>query len=272
VTAAGEAPAANLGRVLRLALLAWGLGHLAIGRGSAAFLWLISEIVAAAAVAYLFIGLAGTTWYLVPFVAGVLFLLAWAVQAAQAYRMAVHRLVAEGQPAPRAAAAAMAWLTIPLLVWGTGFWLVSGSGTGPAAALDRFESSWSALAMGGTLDPDLRADSRLTAAGRSALDALNRLCAQGSLTSDCSASPRNLVRDVRVSLASDGADTAIATVTVVSFESRPSQFLGLSVGTELVPVPRQTLLTLRLRADPVSFPGDLGLGARRWQIVDGATP
>lgn len=272
MTAAPEAPTANPGRVLRLALLAWGLGHLALGRRSAALVWLISEIVAAAAVAYLSIGLAGTTWYLIPFVAGVLFLVAWAVEAALAYQTAVHGLATDGQPAPRAAAAALAWLTIPLLVWGTGFWLVSGSATGPAAALDRFESSWPAIATGGTLDPDLRAGSRLIVAGRSALDALTRLCAEGSLTSDCSTSPRNLVRNVRVSLAADGADAAIATVTVVSFESRPSQFLGLISGTELVPVPRQTLLTLRLRADPVAFPGDLQLGARRWQIVDGTTP
>jgi hypothetical protein len=272
VTATGEAPAANPERVIHLALLAWGLGYLALGRRSVGLAWLTSEIVAAALVAYLFIGLTDTTWYLIPFVAGVLFLVAWATQAALAYRAALRRLAVAGQSAPWAAAAAMAWLTVPLLVWGTGFWLASGSATSPAAALDRFESSWAALATGGTLDPDLQADSGLTTAARGALGALNRLCAQGSLTSDCSASPRNLVRNVRISLASGGADAATATVTVVSFERRPSQFLGLFAGTELVPVPRQTLLTLRLRAAPRAFPGDLQLGAQSWKIVDGTTP
>ena len=256
---------------MRLALLAWGLGDLALGRRSAGLVWLISEILAAAALAYLFIGLTDTTWYLIPFVAGVLFLVAWATQAALAYRTALRR-VAEGQRAPRAAAAAMAWLTVPLLMWGTGFWLAAGSATSPAAALDRFESSWPALATGGTLAPDLRADSRLAALARGALDALNRLCTEGSLTTDCSASPRNLVRNVRIGLTSDGADAATATVAVVSFEQRPAHFLGLVAGTELVPVPRETLLTLRLRADPVSFPGDLQFGARRWQIVGATTP
>ena len=256
---------------MRLALLAWGLGDLALGRRSAGLAWLISEILALAALAYLFIGLTDTTWYLIPFLAGVLFLVAWATQAGLAYRAALRR-VAEGQQAPRAAAAAMGWLTVPLLVWGTGFWLAAGGATSPAATLDRFESSWPTLATGGSLAPDLRADSRLAASARGALDALNRLCAQGSLTTDCSASPRNLVRNVRISVASDGADAATATVTVVSFEQRPARFLGLVAGTELVPVPRQTLLTLWLRADPVSFPGDLNLGARRWQIVDATTP
>lgn len=272
MTAAGEAPAASPGRVIRLSLLAWGLGYLALGRRSAGVIGLFSEIIAAAVVAYLFFGLTDTTWYLIPFVAGVLFLVAWATQAALAYRAALRRVALAGQSAPRAAAATMAWLTVPLLVWGTGFWLASGSATSPAAALDRFESSWPALATGGTLDLDLQADSRLTAAAGGALEALNRLCAQGSLTSDCSASPRNLVRNVRMSLASDGADAATATVTVVSFERRPSRFLGLFAGTELVPVPRQTLLTLRLRAAPMAFPGVMQLGARQWQIVGGTTP
>jgi hypothetical protein len=271
VTGANEARQADPGRVIRLALLVWGLGDFALGRRSIALVWLIAEVVAAALLAYLFIGLADTTWYLIPFVAGALFLVAWAIQAALAYLTALHRSAGGRQPAPRAAAAAMAWLTVPLLVWGGGFWLASGSASGPAATLDHFESSWPSLANGGSLDPELRADSRLTTAARGALQALNRLCAQGSLTSDCSVSPRNLLRNVRISLTSDGADAALASVSIVSFERRPSQFLGLFAGTELVPVPRQTLLVLRLRADPVAFPGDLRLGAQRWQIVDASS-
>ena len=265
-----QAPA-DPGRVIRLALVAWGLGDFALGRRSAALAWLILEIVAAALVAYLFIGLADTTWYLIPFVAGALFLVAWAVQAALAYRAAVRNIKQSGHAAPRAAAAWMAWLTIPLLLWGAGFWLASGSGTSPAAAVDRFESSWPGLASGGVLDPDLRADSRLTAAASDALQTLNRLCAQGSLTTDCSTGSRNLVRNVRISVTSDGADAAIATVSVVSFEQRPSRFLGIFTGTDLVPTPRRTLLTLRLRGSPVAFPGEVQLGARTWQIIDAVT-
>jgi len=51
VTAAAGARAANPGSVIRLALLAWGLGDLALARRSAAVAWLISEIAAAAVVA-----------------------------------------------------------------------------------------------------------------------------------------------------------------------------------------------------------------------------
>ena len=90
----------------------------------------------------------------------------------------------------------MAWLTIPLLAWGTGFWLVSGSASGPAAAVDQFESSWPSLAAGGRLDPQLGVDARVSATAATALSTLQRLCAGGTLSSGCSASTRDLVRDV----------------------------------------------------------------------------
>ena len=166
----------------------------------------------------------------------------------------------------------MAWLTIPVLVWGTGFWLASGSAAGPAAAVDRFERSWASLAAGGRLDPQLGVDARVSAAAVAALSALQRLCAGGTLSSGCSSSGRDLVRDVRIGLTTAGSDAATAAVTVVAFERRPSQFLGIFGGTDLVPVPRQTLLTLHLRAFPASLPGGLQLGAQRWRIVDAATP
>lgn len=257
------------GRVLSVALLAWGLGDLALGRRPAGIAWLISELLGLGVVAYLSIGLANTTWYLVPFLAGVLFLVGWATQASVAYRRALGQATPGGKPA-RAAAAAMAWLTVPLLVWGTGFWLTSGSAASPPAALDRFESSWPALAAGGTLDPELDASATLSAAARSALGVLQGLCSQGALSSDCSASARNLVRDVRIAVTATGPDAATATITVVSFERRPSRFLGIFAGTELVPVPRQTLLSLQLRAVPAPLPGGVRVGAQRWQIVDAA--
>jgi len=272
VRAVTKAASANPGNVLRLALLAWGLGDLALGRRSAGMALLIAEVAAAGVVAYLFIGLADTTWYLVPFVAGVLFLVVWATQAAVAYRRALRNQAAGGG-APSRAAAAMAWLTIPLLVWGTGFWLVSGSAAGPAAAVDQFESSWPSLTAGGRLDPGLGVvDTRVSAAAAAALSALQRLCAGGTLSSGCSASGRDLLRDVRIGLTIAGSDAATAAVTVVAFERRPSQFLGIFGGTDLVPVPRQTLLTLHLRAFPASLPGGLQLGAQRWRIVDATTP
>ena len=271
MSAGTKAAPANPGSVLRLALLAWGLGDLALGRRTSGVAWLMAEIVAAGLVAYLFIGLANTTWYLVPFVAGALFLVVWATQAAVAYRSALRgQAAADGSPSR--AAAAMAWLTIPLLAWGTGFWLVSGSASGPAAAVDQFESSWPSLAAGGRLDPQLGVDAKGSATAAAALSILQRLCARGTLSSGCSASTRDLLRDVRIALTTAGSDMATATVTVVAFERRPSQFLGIFGGSDLVPVPRQTLLVLHLRAFPAPLPGGLQLGAQRWRIVDATTP
>jgi len=57
---------------------------------------------------------------------------------------------------------------------------------------------------------------------------------------------------------------------VVSFERRPSRFLGIFSATDLVSVPRQTVLTIHLRALPVPLPAGLELGARRWRIVSAA--
>ena len=255
--------------VLRRALVVWGLGDLALGRRWAGIAWLVAEILAVVALVSLSIGLADTTWYLIPFLAGVLFLTAWAVQAALAYQAALREVAGRDLGGSRAAAASMAWLTVPLLLWGTGFWLVSGTASSPAAALDRFETRWPALASGGSLDPGLETD-RVSGPARSALDTLQRLCAQGSLSSDCSVSARDLLRDVRIAIVPTGAGEATADVTVVSFERRPSRFLGIFSATELVSVPRQTVLTIHLRARPVSLPGGLQLGAQRWRIVSAA--
>jgi hypothetical protein len=259
--------------VLHLALLVWGLGHLAIGRRGAAIALVLAEVVAALLVAYLFIGLADGTWYVVPFLAGFAFLMAWAIQAMLAYQRALSLLEAGAAtlPHPRAAAIGLAWLTLPLLLGGTGFWLVSGSAATPAAVLDRFETSWPDLAHGSGLDPALGLDASVSASAREALEMLQRLCAEGALTTDCASDAGDLLRDVRIAVIQKGPGAASATVTVVSFERRPSRFLGLFAATELVPVPRQTILTISLRAVPALLPGGVDLGAQRWRIVDVTT-
>ena len=57
-------------RVLRLAILGWGLGDLAMGRRYAGTTWLLSEAFGLAVVAFTTLLLADTSWYLVPFLAG----------------------------------------------------------------------------------------------------------------------------------------------------------------------------------------------------------
>jgi hypothetical protein len=272
VSAAAASIRASPGTVLRRALLAWGLGDLALGRRAAGFAWLGAEILAAALIAYLVLGLADTTWYLVPFLAGILFLVAWAAQAVLAFRRAQRSQGAIGPTPPRSPAAAVAWLSVPLLLWGTGFWLVAGNSASPAAVVDRFETSWPDLAGGGTLDAGLSVSSAVVVTARNAIRTLQQLCAEQVLSSDCATTPRNLLRDVRIALSEkeDGQATAVA--EVVSFERRPSRFLWVFAGTELVPVPRQTVLTLDLRAIAAPLPGGSEVGVRRWQIVNATTP
>lgn len=272
MTARGEVRAPSTGRVLYLALAAWGLGDLALGRRGIGIAWLVAELASVAVLAYLFVGLADTTWYLVPFVAGTAFIGAWVAQAVLAYRRAQR---AQGAIAPtpaRSPAAAMAWLCLPLLVWGTGFWLVAGSASRPAAVVDAFETSWPQAAGGGALDASLALNPAGAQAARAAIERLQQLCADGRLTSDCADAASNLLRDVRFSITSTADGGAVAIAQVVSFERQPSRFLGLFPATDLVPVPQETVLTLHLRAVPAPLPGGIDLGARRWRIVEAGMP
>jgi hypothetical protein len=267
VTAAPRAGAAPPGLVLRRSLIAWGLGDLALGRRRAAATWLAAEVLAALVVAWLVIGLAETTAYLVPFLAGCAFLAAWTVQAALAYQRARATHGATGPTPIGSPAAAMVWLSLPLLLWGTAFWLVGAQAATPAAVLDRFETRWSDLPAAATL-PDALASNRLavTSAALAALTRLETRCEVAG-SSGCG-SPATLLRNLRITVTAAGGDGATAVAQVVSFERRPSTFLWFIAGTELVPVPQETVLTLELRTVPATLPGGIDIGARRWQIVN----
>jgi hypothetical protein len=271
VTVASRAGAAPAGLVLRRALIAWGLGDLALGRPRAAVAWLLAEVLAALAVAWLTIGLAETTAYVIPFVAGFLFLVAWTAQATAAYHRA-RAASGDTGPAPVGSpAAVMVWLGIPLLVWGTVFWLVGGQSATPAAVLDRFETSWADLAAGGSL-PDAVAANPVAvgAAARGALAALQATCTADN--DETCGSPALLLRDLRITVTAQSDETATAVAQVVTFERRPSTFLWFIAGTELVPVPQRTILTFDLRAAPAPLPGGIDVGARTWRIVNASVP
>jgi hypothetical protein len=130
----GAAPL-SAGRVLRRALLAWGLGHLLLGdrRG-----WLLLALEAGAIAALvvltpplldgeasgaLFLGLAA-------------FLGVWGAQAVDAYREAVAR------GAVRGGAAAMLALAGPAVLLVGAFWLFAGRSASPAAALEQYVTGW----------------------------------------------------------------------------------------------------------------------------------
>lgn len=247
--------AADPGRVLRLSVLAWGLGHLALGRRRAAAALFVAELVAVGGVAWLTASLADTTGYAIPFAAGVAFLVAWGAQAVAAYGAARRELVAEDDVAARSSAAAIAWLSLPLLAWGTGFWLVAADAATPSAVLYRFVVAWD----GGTLDDG----SWPRTANVDAAGAERRLAALRSSGALGSCDPEGgALRDVRMRIAAEGSGRATAVAEAVRFERKETRLLGIFAGSELVPVSVERLLTLRLEARPAA------LGSQRWVLAD----
>jgi hypothetical protein len=235
------------GRVLRRALVAWGLGHLLLGRATAGRVLLIAEAAAALAVAWLTIGLADSSLYLVPFLAGVTFIVAWAWQAVDAYRWA-RGLQPESESTPmRSPAAAIAWLSLPLLVWGTGFWLIGAHSGNPEAVLDRFVRDWSRMELAAGWPDDVITDAEAAAA------------ALGS-------GPDGF-RDIRVRIVARSESHATAVAQAIHFERRETRLLGVFPGTELVPVSDRDILTLELVARPVELAGGGNIGAVRWELV-----
>ena len=234
------------GRVLRLALIGWGLGHIALGRHSIGRALLLAEPIGVAVVAWLTIGLADTSAYLVPFLAGTAFIVAWAWQAVDAYRSA-RASAAARPPAPeRSPAAAIGWLSLPLLVWCTGFWLIGAHSATPAAVLDRFVSGWTSQSLGSEWAPSVVRAARSTVPDPGA--------------------------DLRVRLSEEGATRATALAEAIHFERRNATFLGVFPGSALEPVADERLLTLQLVARPVELPGGGDIGAVRWELVSAEAP
>ena len=237
------------GRVLRLAIVAWGLGHLALGRAGLGRALLVAEAVALGLVAWLTIGLADSSAYLVPFIAGTAFVVAWAWQAVHAYRTASVR---DAVAAPhRSAAAAIGWLSLPLLIWGAGFWVVGAEAATPAAVLDRFVTAWTSDDLDDQWPPEVVGPAAEVAA-------------------DLNADPEGF-RDVRITLISRSASAATAAVEAIRYEPTESRFLWIFPLTELVPVAEARLLVLELAARPIDLPGGGDIGAVEWELV-GATP
>jgi hypothetical protein len=251
-------------RALRLALIGWGLGDLALGRSRAAVAWLALEAVLLAATASATLLLSDTTWYLVPYLLGVAFLVIWAGKAVATHRRAQHLQGAAPTNQPKSPAATIAWLTLPLLAWGTGFWLIAGEGATPAAVMDRFVTRWADIVpiQSGPITGRLGDELPVERAAALALFELQELCDAGRLADDCDAAPENLLRDVRVTITQSDDTHATAEADVVDFRRRPSTLFGIFQGSEMVPVPVTSVLTLRLEAQPTV------LGAREWVLVN----
>lgn len=236
------------GRVLRWALLGWGLGHRLLGRRTLGAALLAAEVLGALVVAWLTIGLADSSLYLVPFLAGVLFLAAWAWQAVDAYRSAHARTAARAPTPERSPAVAIGWLSLPLLAWGTGFWLIGAHTATPAATVDRFVSAWTS----GGLD-----------AGDWPADVLE---VADDAAAGLGGGPDRF-RDLRFTITEADATRATALGDAIHYERRDTSFLWVFAGSELVPVGDRSVLSLDLQAVPAQLPGGGDVGAVRWQIV-----
>ncbi|HEX5040506.1 MAG TPA: hypothetical protein VFW95_10250 [Candidatus Limnocylindria bacterium] len=237
------------GRVLRRAILAWGLGHLALGRASVGVGLLVAEVAGILLVAWLTIGLSESSAYLIPFMAGVLFLVAWTWQAIAAYRSAQGALVVDLPR--RAPAAALGWLGVPLLIWGTGFWLDGARCATPAAVLDRFTTQWTTSSLGQEWSR------RVTDAADRAADRLGDREEQ--------------FRDVRIRVVDQDDASATAVAELIHFERTETRILGIFPATELTPVVDRTVLTLELGAQPVELPGGGDIGAVCWELASADT-
>jgi hypothetical protein len=236
------------GHVLRRAIIGWGLGHVALGNGSVGWSLLAAELVAALLVAWLTIGLADSSLYLIPFLAGIGFLVAWGWQAVAAYRAAQATQAARAPTPERSPATTIGWLSLPMLAWFTGFWLMGAHAATPAAALDRFVGAWTS----GTLSADAWPPEVVAAAD----EAADRL-----------GTGPDRFRDVRISIVSVADRRASAVADAIHYERRPSSFLLVFQGTELVPVVDERILSLELAATAVELPGGGDIGALRWELV-----
>lgn len=240
------------GRILRRALVAWGLGHLALGRSAIGRALLAAEAIGAAIVAWLTIGLADSSAYLIPFLSGMAFIAAWGWQAVHAYHVALRQQAARAPTPERSPAAAIGWLSLPLLVWGTGFWLIGAGAASPEAVLDRFVTAWTNDDLGPEWAPSV-----VVAAEQSAATL---------------GTGADRFRDVRVRIVDSDGPRAIAVAEAIHFERREATFLGLFVGSELVPVADRTILSFDLAAEPVELPGGGEIGAVSWELVDADAP
>ncbi len=125
----------DAGRTLRLALLAWGAGHIALGlrRG---WLLLVLQPLALGVVAVLTVLLIDGTRWLIVFVPLVALFLVWIGQALDAY----HRALRSGH-APGGEWTIVAILPVMIGVL-TVFWLVGGRHGSPAATLQAYADAW----------------------------------------------------------------------------------------------------------------------------------
>ena len=120
---------------MRRALLAWGLGHLALGDRRGLVL-LALEVAGLALIAVLTAAFLEGSRATLVFAALAVFFGVWGAQAVDAQRRAVD---AGGRPGGAVLLLALTPIAATVM---TGFWLVGGSSGSPEATLQRYVSAW----------------------------------------------------------------------------------------------------------------------------------
>lgn len=263
---ARDIPAA--GDILRRALIAWGLGHLALGdRRGVLLVALEVAAIAGLSAAWIAFGQSDRSPWV--FVALVAFFAAWAWQAVDAYRRAV---ALGAKPGGAIQAALLAPVALALF---SAFWVVSGSGGSPTAVLQRYVAAWRddrpAVAAGLFATPRdasaVAADWRLAEA--SLRERLTELRARGAIDPSAVDPERPieaLVFEFPPGLAADPPDPAVtrAAIEFVRRETVASSFFGLfpTASQRTVVVDGLGVITLRAVPQAGSWPS----GAVVWRV------
>jgi hypothetical protein len=256
-------PAAS---VLRRALFAWGLGHLAVGDARGWALLILQPLIVGGLAAAMALALEGSRWIAL-FPALALVLLIWLGQAMHAHRLAVERGAEPGGEMQIA-------LAMPLVVLAlSGFWLIGGTRSSPAATVQHYVAAWQsgkptdAARMFSAPAEQAQLIGQWTA-HRSRVE---RVVAEGALVYGAqsgldTARPFN---SLRFEQASTSAGRAVIRVDIVRRQRVETMLFGLIPTATQQTVLVEHLGEISLRAQPVAAPDWLPFNisaGQRWLI------
>jgi hypothetical protein len=256
--------------VLRRALVLWGTGHLALGDRRGWLLLLIQPLAIGGLVAVGVLVLQGSRWIAL-FPALALLIAVWLGQAMHAHRLAIR---SGGAPGGEFQIVLALPLVVVLL---SGFWLVGGSRSSPAAAVQHYVAAWQAgkPADAALLFAEPIDASALDAGWRAqrshveqvVRDAARRYGAQSGLD------PEEPFNSLRFEVSSTSADRAVVQVEVVRRRRVETSLFGIipTATQETVLVERLGEISLRARTAPLPDWLPLRINPGRLWLIDEVT-
>ena len=261
--------------MLRRALLAWGLGHLALGdrRG---WLLLLLQPLAIGGVATITLLLVDSTRWILVFPCLALLIVLWLGQAVHAHQVALRRGAQGGGELQ------IAWVLPVILTVVTAFWLFGGDHGSAASTLRDYVAAWHTgqveAARGLFVEPPV--DGQLASTWEQEQQYIrDRVTQAAALYGSASGlDPADPFAGLRyVELTHEGAaDTVLVAVDIVRRQRVETSLLGLipTATQETVLVERAGLI--RLRTVPATWPAWLPAGAgpppRVWRVEEVSLP